>query len=110
MLRNLRQLIERQILKAKAEGKLENLAGQGRPLPDRSAEAFVDPAEAAAIRMMAEAGAVPEEFRLKAQLDAARRDWQDATDEAAKKVLMAKIADLSLKYETAREARKKFLR
>lgn len=110
MLKNLRSLIERQILKARAEGKLQGLAGEGQPLPDRSGEAFVDPAEAAAMRMMAEAGAVPEEFRLKTQLDQARAEWQSATDPAEKKRLMAKIADLSLRYETAREARRKFMR
>ena len=110
MLRNLRQLIERQILKAKHEGQLDGLEGEGKPLPDRSGEAYVDPAEAAAMRMMAEAGAVPEEFKLKAALDETRKAWQAAEDKAEKKRLMAKIANLSLKYETARESRRKFMR
>ena len=110
MLRNLRQLIERQILKAKAEGKLDGLEGEGKPLPDRSGEAHLDAAEGVAMRMMADAGAVPEEFKLKVKLDEARKAWQAARDPDEKKRLMAKIADLSLKYETARESRKKFMR
>ena len=110
MLCNVRNLIERQILKAKAEGKLEGLEGEGKPLPDRTGEAYVDAGEAAALRMMAAAGAVPEEFKLKAELAAARKEWQTSLSEMEKKRLMARIADLSLKYETSREARKKFIR
>ena len=65
MLRALRTLIERQILKARAEGKLSGLAGEGKPLPDRSGEAHVDAGTAAGLRLMAEAGVTPEEFLLK---------------------------------------------
>ena len=105
-----RRLIERQILKALAEGKLQGLAGEGQPLPDRSGEAFVDPAEAAGYRMMAEAGALPEEFRLKAELDAARKLYSEREDASEKRQLMALIADLQMRYEIAREARRKFMR
>lgn len=110
MLRNLRQLIERQIQKAQHQGQLRGLRGEGEPLPDRSGEAYLDAGEAVAYRMMAEAGALPEEFKLKAQLEAARKDWQAATDEAEKKRLMSAIADLELKYSIATEARKKFMK
>ncbi|SDI18673.1 DUF1992 domain-containing protein [Lutimaribacter saemankumensis] len=106
----LRQMIERQILKALAEGKLQGLEGEGKPLPDRSGEAFVDPAEAAGYRMMAEAGALPEEFRLKAELDAARKLYAERDDPEEKRQLMALIADLQMRHEIAREARRKFMR
>ncbi|WP_373050505.1 DnaJ family domain-containing protein [Thalassovita aquimarina] len=106
---SLRQLIERQILKARAEGKLEGLQGEGRPLPERPEESVVDPAMAAGYRIMAEAGALPEEFRLQAALDEARADWRAATDKAEKKRLMARIADLEMRYDIARDARKKFM-
>ncbi|MYM54801.1 J-domain-containing protein [Thalassovita mangrovi] len=108
-MRSLRQLIERQILKAQAEGKLEGLEGEGKPLPERPEESVVDPAMAAGYRIMAEAGALPEEFGLKKDLDAARADWRAATDEAEKKRLMARIADLEMRYNIARDARKKFM-
>jgi len=110
MLRNLRQLIERQILKAQKEGTLEGLEGEGKPLPDRSGEAYLDAGEAVGYRMMAEAGALPEEFKLKGELEQARKDWQAATDDSEKKRLMAIIADLELKYSIATEARKKFMK
>lgn len=105
----MRQLIERQLLKAKAEGKLEGLEGEGKPLPERPEEAVVDPAMAAGYRIMAEAGALPEEFRLQKELDQARADWRAATDEAEKKRLMARIADLEMRHNIARDARKKFM-
>ena len=108
-MRSLRQLIERQILKAKAEGKLEGLEGEGKPLPERPEEAVVDPALAAGYRIMAEAGALPEEFRLKKELDQARADWRASEDEAEKKKLMARIADLEMRHNIARDARKKFI-
>lgn len=105
-----RRLIERQILKAKAEGKLENLEGEGKPLPNRPGDALVDPAEAAGYRIMAEAGALPEEFKLKAALDATRAKWRAADNEADKNRLMAEMSELQMKYEIAREARKKFMK
>ncbi|EEX15771.1 conserved hypothetical protein [Citreicella sp. SE45] len=104
------RLTERQIRKAEAEGKLSGLEGEGKPLPDRSAEAHLDAGEAVGFRMMAEAGALPEEIRLKSQLDAARTDWQAASDPAEKKRHMARIADLQMRHEIARDARRKFLR
>jgi len=68
MSRTLARLVERQILKALAEGTLDNLEGSGKPLPDRSGKAFTDMATRVAVRIMAEAGALPEEFRLKKKL------------------------------------------
>lgn len=108
-MRAFRQMIERQILKAKAEGKLDGLEGEGKPLPDHPEASVVDPATAAGVRIMAEAGALPEEFGLKKQLAAARREWQAASDDAEKKALMAKIADLEMRYNIARDARRKFM-
>ena len=55
----LNRMIERQIQKALAEGKLQGLEGEGKPLPDRTGEAFTDMATAVATRIMAEAGALP---------------------------------------------------
>ncbi|BBU55261.1 MULTISPECIES: DUF1992 domain-containing protein [Mameliella] len=107
---NFDRLTEAQIRKAEAEGKLKNLEGEGRPLPHRPGDALIDPGEAVGYRIMAEAGALPEEVGLKAQMDAARADWQAATDPDEKKRLMARIADLQMRYEIARDARRKFMR
>jgi len=110
MIRALRELIERQIGKAAATGQLSGLAGEGRPLPDHRGEELVDPGLSAAMRMMAGAGAVPEEFPLKKQLDAARAAYPGITDPEARKTAMAALADLKMRYNMARDARKAFFR
>ena len=103
-----KSLAERQIAKAQAEGKLSGLEGEGKPLPDRPVETSDEAAVSAGMRAMAEAGVLPEEFALKRDLDAARRAVASAADEKDRKRLMAGVADLELKYEIAREARRKF--
>ena len=108
MSRALRTLIERQIAKARAKGDLTGLKGEGRPLPHR--DPTTDAGEAAAMRMMAEAGVVPEEFPLKQQLDAARVHYTTLTTEAEKRAQSAVIADLELRYNIARESRRAFLK
>lgn len=110
MLGSLGKLIERQIKKAQAEGQLEGLEGEGQPLPDRSSEAQTDPALAAGHRIMAQAGVLPEEFSIKKELDAARKTYAAQTDPKERKVAMARIAELEMRYNMARDARRAFLR
>ena len=104
------RLIERQILKARAEGRLQGLDGEGEPLPDRSGEAYLDAGEAAAFRMMAEAGVVPEEITLKKRIAAHKARMNDITDPEARKVAMAELAQLTMRQSIAEEARRKFLK
>jgi hypothetical protein len=101
-------LVERQIRKAIAEGKLSNLEGEGRPLPDRSGE-VADVAMGVAVRIMVEAGALPEEFRIAKLLGAARRAWQAAEDPEEKRLAMAVIAELEQRHAIAVEARRRFM-
>lgn len=108
-MRSFRSLIERQIAKARAAGSLTGLKGEGAPLPDRPVETGEQAAVSTAMRIMAEAGVVPEEFTLKTQLDAARKAYADAPDADTRKAAMAELADLEMRYEIAREARRKFL-
>ena len=110
MSRALRELTERQIAKALAEGQLRDLEGEGRTLPDRSGEAFTDMATQVAFRIMAEAGALPEEFTLKKALLAARAAYGGAETETEKHLAMALIADLEQRYHIAQEARRAFMR
>ncbi|WP_027244373.1 DUF1992 domain-containing protein [Leisingera daeponensis] len=110
MIRAFRNLIERQLAKAQAEGQLQGLKGEGKPLPDRSGEAHLDAGLAAGLRIMAEAGVVPEEFRLQADLDAARKDYAALTDPQARRAAMARISDLEMRRNMARDARKSFFR
>ena len=94
---------ERQILKAQAEGKLDNLKGQGSPL-DMSTPHSID---AVGYAKMAEEGVLPEELRLKAELEDLMQSMPDSSDPSYKPK-MSEIADLQMRYEIAREARKKF--
>ncbi|WP_298434397.1 DUF1992 domain-containing protein [uncultured Jannaschia sp.] len=103
------RLVERQIQKALAEGKLRGLDGEGKPLPDRSGEALSDMASAVAVRIMAEAGALPEEFKIKKLLDSAKQSYRAADGEDGKRVAMALIADLQQRYNIAVEARRRFM-
>ncbi|SHJ15605.1 protein of unknown function [Shimia gijangensis] len=107
MRRSFKNLLERQIKKAEAEGQLSNLEGAGSPLPQR--HALEDPATAAGQRIMAQAGVLLREFSLKYQLDKSRKVYQSCTDETERKQLMAKLADLQMRYEMEREAYRKFL-
>ena len=109
-MRAFRELIERQIQKAKSRGELDGLEGEGKPLPDRPEDRMVDPGMAAGMRIMAQAGVKPEEFGLKEQLDAARAEFATLNDPDARKSAMARIADLEMRYNMARDARKSFFR
>ena len=103
------RLVERQIQKALAEGKLGGLKGEGRPLPNHSGEAFTDMATAVAIRIMAEAGALPEEFKIKKLLEAAKQSYRQLEGDGARRVAMALIAELEQRYNIAVEARRRFM-
>ena len=105
-----RKLAERQILKAQAEGKLDGLEGEGKPLPNRPGDALIDAADAVGHRIMAEAGALPEDIKLKARLEAAREAWRAAENDEEKAERMQEIAELEMKYAIAVKARRKFLK
>ena len=104
------RLTERQILKAQAEGKLKNLAGEGKPLPDHPEHAYISAADAAGFRIMAEAGTLPEEITLKKAAAAQRAHLATLTGEAERKAAMSDLAQLELRQAIAEEARRKFLR
>ena len=67
-------------------------------------------ATAVASRIMAEAGTLPEEFRLKKLLEAAKLSYRQAEDDEAKRVAMALIAELEQRYNIAVEARRRFMK
>ncbi len=103
------RLVERQIAKAIAEGQLDRPEGAGKPLPRREGEAYSDMAMQVAGRIMAEAGALPEEFKLKKLLEAARAAYAKAQSDEETRLAMALIADLELRHNIAAEARRKFM-
>lgn len=106
----LSRLAERQIQKARLQGDLQGLKGEGQPLPDRPGDAFISPGDAIGFRIMAEAGVLPEEIVLKKE-SARLRDALAATqDDVARKALMAQLAEVEMRQAMAEEARRKFLR
>ena len=62
-----------------------------------------------AVRIMAEAGALPEEFKIKKLLEAAKQNYRAAENAEARHVAMALIADLQQRYNVAIEARRRFM-
>lgn len=58
----LARIAERQMLRARAHGQLSGLGGEGKPLPDRTGDAFVITGDAVGFRIMAGAGVRPEEI------------------------------------------------
>ncbi|MGR3707049.1 DnaJ family domain-containing protein [Sulfitobacter sp.] len=109
-MRAFRELIERQITKARAQGELDDLEGEGKPLPDRPEDRLVDPGMAAGMRIMAQAGVKPEEFELKEKLNAARLAVTQESDPDKRKELMTRCSELEMRYNIARDARKSFFR
>ena len=102
------RLIERRILKTEAEGQLRNLPGEGEPLTDKTGQETVNPGLATGYRIMAEAGVLPEEFKLKQAIADERTHYQTLTDPEKKKASMARLADLDMRLNIAVDARRKF--
>ncbi|MEO1089548.1 MAG: DUF1992 domain-containing protein [Pseudomonadota bacterium] len=105
----LSRLSEQQIQKARLEGQLDGLSGEGKPLPERPGDAFTSTGEAVGFRIMAEAGVLPEEIVLKKQIDEKRARFAGLTDEAARKTAMAELADLEMRHAIAAEARRRLM-
>jgi hypothetical protein len=104
------KLAERQMLAALAKGELSGLEGEGKPLPDRTGDAFVSAGEAAGFRIMAEAGVIPEEIRLKKECDAQRKAMEGITDPGARLAAQKKLAELEMLRGMAIESRRKFMK
>ena len=104
------KLAERRMQAALAKGELSNLEGEGKPLPDRTGDAFVSAGEAVAFRIMAEAGVIPEEIRLKKECDALRLAMDGMTDAGAQLAAQRKLAELEMLRGMAIEARRKFMK
>ncbi len=106
----MKNMAERQILKAFLEGKLKGLEGEGKPLPEHPEQAFVSAADAVAYRIMAEAGVLPEEIRIKKLIALQRDHLKTLTDEGSRKAAMAELATLEMRYGIATDARKRFMK
>lgn len=100
----LSDIIEQQVRKAEAEGRMNDLAGAGKPLNLKD-----DPVDTLVSRTMREAGYVPEPVRLRhviAELSAQLHAAHDAADrERLKGELAHHQTRLALFTENAERAR-----
>ena len=106
----LSRMAERQMTKARLQGQLQGLAGEGHPLPDRIGDAFVSHGDAIGFRIMAEAGVLPEEITYKKQAIALRATLATLTDAQAIKAAMAELARVEMRQAMAEDARRAFLK
>ena len=99
-----KKLAEQQIRKAQLEGQFDNLKGAGKPLPAEGDGS----ADAVGYRIMAEAGALPEEMRLKKEVARQQDILSATTDPTDRKRQMAILADLQMRLAICEEARRRF--
>ncbi len=99
-------MIENQIQRAKADGQMDGLVGEGEPLPFHHGGDVV----AAGFGVMAKAGVLPHEIVLKKAVQAQQATLTETTDPVARKEEMRKLADLHLRLAIEQEARRKFYR
>lgn len=97
-------LTEKQIQKARREGKLDNLEGEGKPLPYRKTGDIVF----TAMGVMANAGVVPREIQLKKDMIVLQEKLRNTTNPAERKEIMRNLADLQMLLGIEQEARRKF--
>lgn len=97
------KIAEQQIKQAQRRGELDNLEGAGKPLPAREAEGGPN---AVGYKIMAGAGAIPEEVKLRIEVEAQRAVLQTLTDPQERKAAMAKLADIQMRLAIQEEARR----
>jgi len=90
-------LIERKIKKAMADGKFDNLAGKGKPLDLKK---YYDmPAHLrTAYQIIKNSGYVPEEVRLKKEMEILKEKIKDCRSEEDKHKLMKELAEISQQF------------
>ena len=97
------RIAQRRIDEAAAKGQLQGLPGEGRPLnPERLRESSDDVLH----RMMADTGFLPEEFRLRKEVEAKRAVLAQIDDPEERHALQRHIALLELRANIATDARR----
>ena len=97
------RIAQRRIDEAEAKGELRGLQGEGKPLdPERLRER----AEDVLHRMMADTGFLPEEFRLRQEVEAKRAVLAQINDPEERHALQRHIALLELRANIATDARR----
>ena len=97
------RIAQRRMDEAEAKGDLRGLAGEGKPL-DRAR--LRERTEDVLHRMMSDGGFVPEEFRIRKEVEAKRAALDQIEDPEERARLQRRIALLELRANIATDARR----
>ncbi|MCB2190926.1 MAG: DUF1992 domain-containing protein [Deltaproteobacteria bacterium] len=95
-------LIDLKIKQAEMEGQFKNLPGQGQPF-DLSAYADTPEHLRTAYHMLKSSGFLPEEVRLKRDMEEIKEHLQQCHDPEEKKRLLHELSEVSQKYHMCME-------
>ncbi len=99
--------VEIKIKQAMAEGKFDNLQGKGKPL-DLSKYREVPEHLRTAYHLLKNAGFVPEEVRLKKEMEFIKEKIKLCDSKSSKDELLRELADISQQYHFYMEYNKNF--
>jgi len=100
-------LVERKIQKAMAEGGFDNLPGKGKPIDLKH---YYDVPEhlRIAYHMMKDSGYIPEEVRLKKEMEILKEKIKNCRSNEDKQKLMQELNELSQQFHFHMEYNKRF--
>ena len=99
-------LVEARIKKALAEGEFDNLPGKGKPI-DLSKYYGVPEHLRIAYQMMKDSGYIPEEVRLKKEMENLKEKIKQCNSEKEKQRLMKEFTEISQQFHFHMEYNKK---
>ena len=99
-------LVEARIRKAMAEGEFDNLPGKGKPI-DLSKYYGVPEHLRIAYQMMKDSGYIPEEVRLKKEMEILKKKIKQCKSEEEKHKLMKELTEVSQQFHFHMEYNKK---
>ena len=99
-------LVEARIRKAMAEGEFDNLPGKGKPI-DLSKYYGVPEHLRIAYQMMKDSGYIPEEVRLKKEMEILKEKIKQCKSEEEKQKLMKELTEISQQFHFYMEYNKK---
>ena len=99
-------LVEARIRKAMAEGEFDNLPGKGKPI-DLSKYYGVPEHLRIAYQMMKDSGYIPEEVRLKKEMEILKEKIKQCKSEEEKQKLMKELTKISQQFHFHMEYNKK---
>ena len=94
----LKKIADQRILEAMARGDFDDLEGQGKPL-ELEEDALVPAEHRLANRVLKNAGYVPEEVRLRADISRMEQAVQAARDEGERRAALSRLGTLRLRLE-----------